>query len=151
MRMNSPYERRLTKWTITVTRFRSPAQTCSLPSSSHTKSCLHLCIDKQCEPILSSRNWIRDALVFLIDSTHQRSCRWQNLIDEYEDSLFRRELDSLPNDIHKLAHSKILCSTTTHQFQQCTSDNKESHRRYQILLLVYCGDVCTICLLANDL
>jgi hypothetical protein len=40
---------------------------------------------------------------------------------------------------------------TTCQYEKSPKESNKTDRRDQILLLVYCGDVCAICLLADDL
>jgi hypothetical protein len=63
--------------------------------------------------LISERHDIRDiqkpilVLVFLIDAAHQRSSRRQNLIDEDENRLFRREFDALADHINKLTDSQV--------------------------------------------
>lgn len=69
--------------------------------------------------------------MLFIDTTHERSCRRQDLVDENENGLFRRELDALADNIDKLADGEVC--------------------RYQVLLLVDGGDVRFLDLLADDL
>ena len=69
--------------------------------------------------------------MLLIDRTHQSRRRWQNLIDKDEDCLLRRQLDSLPDHVHKLPDGEI--------------------GRDQILLLIDSRDVRLLDLLADDL
>jgi len=45
--------------------------------------------------------------VLLIDGTHQGCGRWQNLIDEDEDSLLWGKLDPLADDIDELSDRKV--------------------------------------------
>ena len=45
--------------------------------------------------------------MLLIDGAHERSSRWQDLVDEDEDGFLRRELDALANDIDELANSEV--------------------------------------------
>lgn len=54
--------------------------------------------------------------MLFVNTAHQCSCWWQDLVDENEDGFLWGELDTLPDDVNKLADSKI--------------------RRYQVLLLV---------------
>ena len=51
------------------------------------------------EPIL--------VFVLLVDGTHQRRRRWQDLVNEDEDGLFGRELDSFADDIDELADGEV--------------------------------------------
>jgi len=75
------------------------------------------------EPIL--------VLVLLVDGRHEGGCRWQHLVHEYEDGLFRRELNSLPDHIDELANREVCW--------------------YQILLLIDGSDVRLLYLLTYDL
>ena len=50
----------------------------------------------------------RDALVLLIDGTHERCRRREDFIDEDEDRLLRRELDTFPYYVDELANSEVL-------------------------------------------
>ncbi len=45
--------------------------------------------------------------MLLIDATHERSSRWQDLIHEDEDGLLRAELDALADDVDKLADGQV--------------------------------------------
>jgi hypothetical protein len=45
--------------------------------------------------------------VLLVDGAHQRCCRWQNLIDEDEDSLLWGKLDALADDIDELSDREV--------------------------------------------
>jgi len=69
-------------------------------------------------------------LVFLVDTTHKRSSRWQDLIDEDEDSLFWRELYALANDVDELTDGQV--------------------GWYEVLLLVDGRDIRLLDLLADD-
>ena len=51
--------------------------------------------------------WGGTYFVLLIDGAHERSCRWQDLIDEDKDGFLGRELDALANNIDKLTDSEI--------------------------------------------
>ena len=51
--------------------------------------------------------WGATYFVLLINRAHERSCRWQDFIDEDEDGLFRRELDALADNIDKLTDGEI--------------------------------------------
>lgn len=46
-------------------------------------------------------------LVLFVDAAHQRSGGRQHLVDEYEDGLFGRELDALPDHIDELADRQV--------------------------------------------
>ena len=46
-------------------------------------------------------------LVLLVDAAHQRSGRWQDLIDEDEDGLLGRELDALADDVDELPDGEV--------------------------------------------
>ena len=46
-------------------------------------------------------------LVFLIDGAHERSSRWQDLVDEDEDGLLRRELNPLTDHIDELTNGEV--------------------------------------------
>ena len=46
--------------------------------------------------------------MLLIDGTHEGSGWGQDLVDEDEDGLFWRELDTFPNHVDELSHSEIL-------------------------------------------
>ena len=51
---------------------------------------------------------LKNALVLLVDRAHKRRCWRQDLIDKDEDSLLRRELDTLPNHVDELADGQVL-------------------------------------------
>jgi hypothetical protein len=70
-------------------------------------------------------------LVLLVDGGHQRGGRRQDLIDEDEDGLLRRELDALADHVDELADGEV------------GGD--------QVLLLVDSRDVRLLHLLADDL
>jgi len=67
--------------------------------------------------------------VLLVDTAHESGGRWQDLVNEYEDGLLGRELDSLSDHVDELADSEI--------------------RRDQVLLLVDSGNVALLDLLAD--
>ncbi len=69
--------------------------------------------------------------MFLVDAAHQRSGRWQNLINEDEDRFFGAELDALADDVDKLSDSQV--------------------GRYEVLLLVDGGNVGFLDFLTNYL
>ena len=50
-------------------------------------------------------------LVLLINGAHKSCGRWEDLVHENEDGLFRRELDSLSDNVDELAHGQILCNS----------------------------------------
>jgi len=68
--------------------------------------------------------------VFLVDTAHERSSGWQDLIDEDEDGLFRRELYSLANNVHELADGEV--------------------GRNEVLFLINSSDIRLLHLLADD-
>ena len=70
-------------------------------------------------------------LVFFVDAAHQSSCRGQDLIDEDEDGLLGRQLNTLADDVDELADGKV-CGD-------------------EVLLLVDSSDVRFLDLLADDL
>jgi hypothetical protein len=70
-------------------------------------------------------------LVLLVDGGHQRGSRREDLIDEDEDGLLRRELDALADHVDKLSNCEV------------GGD--------QVLLLVDDSDVRLLHLLADDL
>lgn len=70
-------------------------------------------------------------LVLLINAAHECSSRWQNLIDEDEDGLFRAELDALADDVDELADGEVA--------------------GHEVLLLVDGRDVALLYLLADHL
>ena len=45
--------------------------------------------------------------MLVIDTAHERSSRWQHLIDEDKDSLLWAKLDSLPDHIDELTDCQI--------------------------------------------
>jgi len=45
--------------------------------------------------------------VFLVNAAHERGGRWQDLIDEDEDGLLGRELDTLADYVDELTDGKI--------------------------------------------
>ena len=47
---------------------------------------------------------MENALVLLVNRTHRCRCWREDLVDEDEDRLLRRELDTLPDNIDELAH-----------------------------------------------
>ena len=69
--------------------------------------------------------------MFLVDAAHEGSGRRQDLIDEDENCLLRRKLDTLANDIDKLSYGKV--------------------GRNEVLLLVDGCDVRLLDFLADDL
>lgn len=69
--------------------------------------------------------------MLIVDAAHQRRRGWKHLIDKDEDSLLRRQLDALANDIYELADGEVC--------------------RNQILLLVDGGDVGLFDLFADNL
>jgi hypothetical protein len=46
-------------------------------------------------------------LVLFVYRAHESSCGWQDLVNENEDGLFRRQLDSLADDIDELANRQV--------------------------------------------
>jgi hypothetical protein len=79
------------------------------------------------------RNVQEAVLVFvlLIYRAHEGSSRWQDLIDEDEDSLLRRQLDALADHVDELADGEV--------------------GGYQVLLLIDGCNVRLLDLLANNL
>lgn len=69
--------------------------------------------------------------MLFIDAAHERSGRGENLVDEDEDGLLRRELYALADHINELAHGEI--------------------GRDQVLLLVDSSNIRLLNLLADDL
>lgn len=69
--------------------------------------------------------------MLVVDTAHERSSRWQDLINEDEDGLFRAKLDALSDDIYKLTDGQV------------GGD--------EILLLIDGGDVGFLDLFADDL
>ena len=69
--------------------------------------------------------------VLLVDGAHEGGSRWQDLVDEDEDGLLRRELNALADNIDKLTDGKV--------------------GRHQVLLLVDGSDVRFLDLLADYL
>ena len=128
-------------------RSNLPARMCSPPSSSRTKSCL-----RPYPGIETTRQYTArvNALVLLINGAHQCSCRRKDFVNEDENGLLRRELDTFSNHIYELAHSQIL-------WQSSPSEFILSHWRggtnggYKIFLLVDRRNVCAVRLLTNDL
>ena len=59
--------------------------------------------------------------MLFVDAAHERSCGWQDLIDEDEDGLLWTQLDAFADDVDELADGEIC--------------------RDQVLLLVDGGDV----------
>lgn len=49
-----------------------------------------------------------NALMLLVDGTHELRGWWQYLIDEDEDRLLWRKLDSLSDNVHKLSDRQVL-------------------------------------------
>ena len=47
-------------------------------------------------------------LVLLVDAAHERGGGRQDLVDEDEDGLFRRELDALADDVDELPNRQVL-------------------------------------------
>ncbi len=68
--------------------------------------------------------------MLLINRAHQRSGRWEDLIDEDEDGLLWAQLDALADDIDELSDGQI--------------------GGHQVLLLVDGGDVGFLDFLADD-
>lgn len=69
--------------------------------------------------------------MLIVDTAHECSSRWQDLIDEDEDGLLWAELDSLADNIDELANCQI------------GGD--------EVLLLVDCCDVGLLDFLTDDL
>jgi hypothetical protein len=100
-----------------------------------------------------------DALVLLIDCAHQRRCWGQHLVYEDEDCLLWCQLDALSDNVHKLPDSEILAEVSSVRHLEAVANAQQSthcagfntYRWHQVLLLVYCRDICLICLLADDL
>ncbi len=46
--------------------------------------------------------------MFLVNRTHQRRSWREGLVDKDENSLFRRELDALPDHVYELTDGQIL-------------------------------------------
>lgn len=87
----------------------------------------------ECEPLQNSRD-VKKAvlvLVLLVDTAHEGCGRWQNLIDEDEDSLLGRQLDALSDHVDELPNCQI------------GGD--------EVLLLVDGGDIGLLNLFADDL
>lgn len=84
-----------------------------------------------------NRHNIRDiqeailVFVLFVNAAHESCCRWQHLIDEDKDGLFGRELDTLADNVDKLANGEVCWD--------------------QVLLLVDGSDVRLFDLLANYL
>lgn len=70
-------------------------------------------------------------LVFFVDATHQGSSGREDLIHKNEDGLLRGELDTLANNVDKLAHREI--------------------SRNEVLLLVDGSDIRLLDLFADNL
>lgn len=70
-------------------------------------------------------------LVLFVDAAHERGGGWQDFVDEDEDGLLGRKLDSLADDVDELADSEVCWD--------------------QVLLLVDSSDVALLDLLADDL
>lgn len=45
--------------------------------------------------------------VLVVDRAHERSSRWQDLIDEDENGFLRRQLNALTDDIDKLTDGEV--------------------------------------------
>lgn len=69
--------------------------------------------------------------MLLVDGAHEGGSRWQDLVDEDEDGLLRRELNALADNIDKLTDGKV--------------------GRHQVLLLVDGSDVRFLDLFADYL
>ena len=69
--------------------------------------------------------------MLLVYRGHERRSRRQDLVDEDEDGLLRRQLNALANDVHELTDGEV--------------------GRNEILLLVDGGDVGLLDFLADDL
>lgn len=91
----------------------------------------------RCVVVLCPKSNVRDVqeavlvLVLLVYRAHEGGSRWQDLIDEDEDGLLRRQLNPLADHVDELADGQI--------------------RGYQVLLLVDGRDVRLLDLLANNL
>lgn len=46
-------------------------------------------------------------LVLFVDAAHERSSRWQDLVDEDEDRFLGRELDALADHVDELAYGQV--------------------------------------------
>jgi len=55
-----------------------------------------------------------DALVLLIDGAHEGGGWGQDLVNEDEDSLLWRKLDTFPDHVDELSHSEILVPRVSH-------------------------------------
>lgn len=69
--------------------------------------------------------------VLLVNAAHQGGGRWQDLVDEDEDGLLGRELDTLSDDVYELADGEV-------------GGN-------EVLLLIDSSDVTLLDFLADDL
>ena len=80
-----------------------PDQTCSRPNSSHRGSCLHPCdIHKRVSADEARAAADYHPLMFLIYRAHQCRSWRQGFLHEDENSLLRRELDALTNNVNEL-------------------------------------------------
>lgn len=89
--------------------------------------------------------------MLLVDRAHQCSRWWKDLVDEDEDGFLGCELDTLPDHVHELSHSKILNVDKELELWWCCETKDLTHRRHKILLLVNGRNICPICLLADYL
>ena len=60
-----------------------------------------------------SAEWLKyrreqDALVLVVDRTHQLRRWWKDLVDEDEDGLLWCELNPFPDYVHELADGEVL-------------------------------------------
>lgn len=92
-----------------------------------------------------------DALVLLVDCAHQCRSGWQDLVDEDEYRFLRGELDSLADNVYELPHCQVLVQPSLSQGGDERDEENSTHRWYEVLLLVDCGDIRPVRLLADDL
>lgn len=75
--------------------------------------------------------------MFFINRTHQGSSGWQDLIDEDEDRLLWRELDTLADDVYELSDGEILEQDPSESLtSQRTSSPRTDGTRYFFLSIV---------------
>lgn len=79
-----------------------------LAGVTHVQEPILVPVDKEDQLQFRGREMGGDALMLLIDGAHEGSGWRQDLVNEDEDGLLRRKLDTFPDHVDELPHSEIL-------------------------------------------
>lgn len=74
-----------------------------------TSKCVLASIPKVRTEYMGIRNVEKSVLIFvlLVDTAHESGGGWKDFIDKYEDGLLGSELDTLADDVAKLADGQV--------------------------------------------